>query len=222
MPGRRRRTGPDEATVTLVLERAQYSCEVCDCELGHVRGLDWSLHHRIPRGMGGTTSPVSNSPANLLLVCGSGTTGCHSVIESNRSGARAAGWLLSHGQDPTQVPVLLERGLCWQLLTAEGSYAPAPPEDTGLWCIHLSGPDDLIPMPNRTMADRQADRFNQWWSTYRGERDVLPVLSAEVISWPSAPADHAEALAELRADDPDGWLQEPATPETPRVAHRSL
>jgi hypothetical protein len=148
--------------VDLVLERAQYSCEVCDGELGHVRGLHWSLHHRVPRGMGGTTSPMANSPANLLLVCGSGTTGCHAVIEHNRSGARAAGWLLSHGQDPLQVPVLLERGLRWQLLTAEGSYAPVPPEDTGQWCVYITGMDDLIPMPDRAMAERRATHFNQW------------------------------------------------------------
>jgi hypothetical protein len=147
------------------------------------------------------------------------------VIEHNRSGARAAGWLLSHGQDPAQVPVLLERGLRWQLLTAEGSYAPVPPEDTGQWCVYITGMDDLIPMPDRAMAERRATHFNQWSEEYQKQRDPSrdwPVPRAEVKPWPYAPADHAEALAELRDDDPDGWLLEPATPETPRVAHRSF
>ena len=60
-----------------------------------------NVHHRRPRGQGG-----SNDPANLLHLCGSGTTGCHGYIESNRTVARANGWLLEFGQDPRIVPVI--------------------------------------------------------------------------------------------------------------------
>jgi len=30
------------------------------------------------------------------------------------------------------------------------------------WCVHVVGPDDLIPMPDRATAERAADRFNDW------------------------------------------------------------
>lgn len=67
-----------------ILIRANFVCEFC----GHNRSKDslgyWSVHHRRPRGMGGSKDPLTNSPLNLLLLCGSGTTGCHGYFESNR------------------------------------------------------------------------------------------------------------------------------------------
>jgi hypothetical protein len=126
-PARRRGTGPDQATVDLVLERANYSCEVCDQGLGHIRGLDWSIHHRIPRGMGGTWDEDINLPSNLLLVCGSGTSGCHGMVEANREVSHRAGWLVKRDPNPSQVPVLIERGLTWVYLTDDGFYRAATP-----------------------------------------------------------------------------------------------
>ncbi len=37
-----------------------------------------SQHHVLPRGQGG-----DDDPANLVSLCGSGTTGCHGLIEAN-------------------------------------------------------------------------------------------------------------------------------------------
>jgi hypothetical protein len=54
----------------------------------------YSLHHRKPRGMGGTKDPRSDDPRNLIHLCGSGTTGCHGYVESNRALAYTTGWLL--------------------------------------------------------------------------------------------------------------------------------
>ncbi len=54
----------------------------------------YSLHHRKPRGMGGTKDPRSDDPRNLIHLCGSGTTGCHGLIESHRAQAYETGWLL--------------------------------------------------------------------------------------------------------------------------------
>lgn len=122
MSTRRKATGPSDAVVELVLERASYSCEVLGCEMGDRRGLDWSIHHRAPRQMGGTRDPRYNSPSNLLVVCGSGTHGCHGLIESHRLGAYAAGWLVRRGQDPARMPVVI-RGEGLVLLTPDGRYA---------------------------------------------------------------------------------------------------
>lgn len=60
--------------------------------------------------MGGSRDPKIHSPANLLLLCGSGTTGCHGWVESNRAEARDLGLLLYRAQDPVQIPVQLRYG----------------------------------------------------------------------------------------------------------------
>lgn len=102
---RRRSTGPTPAVRALVVERAGGACELCREPLGDV----WSLHHRLPRRMGGTRRGWINSPSNLLAVCGTGTTGCHGYIEIHRVEALGCGWLLPDGQHPDQVSVLLPR-----------------------------------------------------------------------------------------------------------------
>lgn len=66
-----------------------------------------SLHHRKPRGMGGSRDPRSFDPRNLVLVCGSGTTGCHGWIESHRDVARSEGWLLRSLDDLDQPLITL-------------------------------------------------------------------------------------------------------------------
>jgi hypothetical protein len=53
---------------------------------------------------------MSNSPANILLLCGSGTEGCHGWVESNRADAYAQGLLLHQGDDPCEMPVTLRYG----------------------------------------------------------------------------------------------------------------
>lgn len=60
--------------------------------------------------MGGSRDPVTNSPANLLYLCGSGTEGCHGWVESHRSESYADGLLLYRNDDPMEMPVRLRRG----------------------------------------------------------------------------------------------------------------
>ena len=107
----RRGTGPSTRTKQLVTDRAGYCCEICGLALHD--GLVWreahSFHHRRPRGMGGTRDKAANSPANLLLLCGSGVTGCHGRIERERSTAYIYGWLVRQGDDPAQAPVWVWR-----------------------------------------------------------------------------------------------------------------
>jgi hypothetical protein len=119
-------TGPHRDVVEAVLERDQHSCVVCAENLHGTRGRDWSIHHRRPRGMGGTHWAGSNGLANLMLVCGSGTTGCHGVIESHRAGAIEGGWLVLSSTDPATVALLIKRDR-WCYLTADGRYSDDPP-----------------------------------------------------------------------------------------------
>lgn len=111
-----RRTGPTPQVRELVRARAGSSCERCGMAL-----RTGNIHHRKPRGMGGTTDPAANSPANLMLVCGSGTTGCHGWIESHRQEALTEGWLVPRTADPEGSPVRVW-GAGWAQLRADGHY----------------------------------------------------------------------------------------------------
>jgi 5-methylcytosine-specific restriction protein A len=116
----RRSTGPTAAVVALVLERDRWSCVRCGRSIaGGERGRDWSVQHRIPRGMGGSRDERLNQPANLLVLCGSGVTLCHGGIESNRTAALAGGYLLHRIQEPTEVLVNATEG--WVLFDNDGN-----------------------------------------------------------------------------------------------------
>ena len=99
-----RATGPSRKTRRLVIDRDGGVCRMCG-------RAGTNVHHRRPRGMGGTRDPETNSPANLVLLCGSGTTGCHGWIESHRAEAMAAGWLVSKWADPSTTPIKTSRGV---------------------------------------------------------------------------------------------------------------
>lgn len=116
----RRDTGPTPAQRALVAERAAYACELCGRALVEADGgwvVTHSFHHRQARGMGGSSRPDVNSPANILLLCGTGTTGCHGFVEAHRTSAEAEGWLVRHGQDPAAVEVTV-------LAVIDGMFAP--------------------------------------------------------------------------------------------------
>jgi 5-methylcytosine-specific restriction protein A len=93
----------------LVRGRDKHACARCGTACPPGTG---SLHHRRPRGAGGSRSPLTNDPANLVLLCGTGTTGCHGLLESHRTTAYAAGWLLRQWQNPLTEPVY--RHGAWQ------------------------------------------------------------------------------------------------------------
>ena len=100
-------------TRSIVANRAGGVCERC--------GRHWgsNVHHRKPRGMGGTRDPQANSPANLVLLCGSGTFGCHGEVESNRAKAYMDGWLVRRADDPELIPLVMRSGRTFRL-DAEG------------------------------------------------------------------------------------------------------
>lgn len=78
----------------LVFTRDEGCCAHCGTAITGDRGRDWSVHHRRPRGSGGSSLEWVNRAANLVLLCGSGTTGCHGWVESHRDDARDAGFLV--------------------------------------------------------------------------------------------------------------------------------
>jgi 5-methylcytosine-specific restriction protein A len=105
MRTKRRNTGPSPETRQAVMERDGFQCVRCGNVVSGEPGRDFSLQHRIPRGMGGSRDPRLNLPSNLILLDGSGTTGCHGEVESHRADAETDGYLVPRTLHPTEVPV---------------------------------------------------------------------------------------------------------------------
>ncbi len=122
-----RNTGPTAATRKIVYERARGLCERC----GQPIAQQFSIHHRLARGMGGTKDPSANSPSNLVLLCGSATTpdGCHTTVERFRQAAITTGWIVPRTADPARTPVKFPTGR-WYLLNPDGTLTPTSRPET--------------------------------------------------------------------------------------------
>lgn len=116
-------SSPSQAIREIVYARSGGRCELCGRS-----AYGGSVHHRRARGMGGTKSKWVNLPANLLVVCGSGTSGCHGKIESYREMGYRAGWLLRWGEEPEHAAFVDSSGRWWRL-DNEGGKREVPRDD---------------------------------------------------------------------------------------------
>lgn len=82
--------------------------------------------------MGGTKRVDVNAPQNLLLLCGSGVTGCHGWAESHRRDAIKAGIILYDRDDPLEHPFEDKHGNWWLLTAAGTKHATNPRADSGV------------------------------------------------------------------------------------------
>lgn len=89
--------------------RAKGRCEVCGARMS-----TGQIHHRQPRGMGGTRNDGKASAANGLWV----HPMCHTRIEMYRERGLLRGWLVKQTDDPLTVAVKLWDG--WWLLDDDG------------------------------------------------------------------------------------------------------
>jgi hypothetical protein len=116
-------------TVKAAWQREHGACFRCRMGLrfelrGAVYAGGWSAHHRKPRGRGGSRNPMVSSVANCLVLCGTGTTGCHGWVERNRSLALEQGYLIplnatTPEYEPAAVRIRSASG-GWWLLTENG------------------------------------------------------------------------------------------------------
>lgn len=90
--------------------------------------------------MGGSRQIDTNLPANLILVHGSGTTGCHGLMESQREKAIRRGFNIRQGLTPTEVPVFVLRMWTegWFRLDNFGNRTLVPSADAVEY-MHLIG-----------------------------------------------------------------------------------
>lgn len=102
-----RRTGPSREVREAVMKRDKWRCVRCGRD---VTSYGANFQHRKPRGMGGTRDASINKPSNGIVLCGSGTTGCHGWVETHRAESHEAGWSIPWWQDPLEVPVLYPDG----------------------------------------------------------------------------------------------------------------
>lgn len=73
--------------------------------------------------MGGTNRPETNYASNLMALCGTGITGCHGYLESNRNEAFDYGFIVPQFEMPNTVIVkTFTNG--WVHLNDDGSYTP--------------------------------------------------------------------------------------------------
>ncbi len=111
-------TGFKPAVVQQIGQRDHGMCALCGRRVWGERGVQWHVHHRLPRAMGSSKKPHVNAAANGLLLHAS----CHGWVESNRSTARARGLIVLHGKHlPADVPVWHAAHDSWVLLADDGS-----------------------------------------------------------------------------------------------------
>lgn len=101
------------------MTRDGYACIIC-------AGRDRvTRQHILPRGMGGTSRPAT--AAHSIVLCGSGTTGCHGLVEREGRAERWSydlGYLLEHGRDlPVTHTVWYHRDRTWYELFPSGVAA---------------------------------------------------------------------------------------------------
>lgn len=69
-----------------------------------------------------------------------------------------------------------------------------------LWCVHVTGADDLYAEPSHAAAVSKADELNRAvWSRPSAPDDVMCFAYADV--WPWSDEQHAEAMKEESAEE---------------------
>ena len=107
-------------------KRDGYACVRCGISLTVTSG---SRHHRQRRRDGGHTT------SNLILLCGSGTTGCHGWAHAHPTNAHAAGYIVpaTGRATPEVIPVLVYwpgaepfQSHVWVILDGDGNRHTIP------------------------------------------------------------------------------------------------
>jgi len=107
-------TGFSNEVRQLIRDRAEGVCEIQAVCQGRAAST-WQIHHRRPRGMGGSKRPETNMAACGLGVCGD----CHRLAESQREISYANGWLVKQQHNPADIAVLYRHR--WVLLDNDGN-----------------------------------------------------------------------------------------------------
>lgn len=124
-----RQKEPTGHVKTLVDFRDAWRCFTCGRSLAATSG---SRHHRQLRRHG------DHSPANLILLCGSGTTGCHGEVHDHPARARTLGLIVLSFASPESVPAWSDWRREWVLLDI-GGQATVVETDEALEMLEATG-----------------------------------------------------------------------------------
>lgn len=72
-----------------------------------------------------------------------------------------------------------------------------------LWCVNVTGPDDVIATASRQEAISASMWFNQWWITNIADKGLSPddpTMWAIPARWPWSAESHAEDVAKRKPD----------------------
>lgn len=105
-------------------KRAGSRCEICGRPYCNGRRVD-NAHHRRNQSQGGP-----DVLSNLLLLCGSGTSGCHGDVTLHPAWAVKNGYTV-HGTETPPGKVRARLRGRWVLLGDDGSVTPLP--RVGAW-----------------------------------------------------------------------------------------
>lgn len=84
-------TGFPKRVEDRIITRDQGCCARCGRHVvTAIRGRDWAIHHRRPRGIGGTGLGWVNEAGNGVVLCAR----CHWEVEMHRTKATEAGFLV--------------------------------------------------------------------------------------------------------------------------------
>ncbi|CAH0253756.1 hypothetical protein [Microbacterium sp. Bi128] len=120
-----------DAVVDLIWERDRGCCALCGVGLVWERRGEpfggWSVQHREARKQGGAKGrPWVARAANGVVLCGTGTTGCHGDVEHHSDNVKPV-WGFSVSalgiRRPVEVP-LRHAALGWVLLNDAGGWEP--------------------------------------------------------------------------------------------------
>jgi 5-methylcytosine-specific restriction protein A len=100
---------PDWPAARAVALRRDRSCRRC----AHPTATD--VHHRIARGMGGTSDPERHHITRLVSLCRS----CHRWVHDHPTDATREGWTVRRGGDCAVIPIRTEAGVL--RLTGDGA-----------------------------------------------------------------------------------------------------
>lgn len=118
----------------LITARSMCNCEAMIADVCVQRAT--TIHHRLPRGMGGSRKALINKASNGIAVCDR----CHDAIESRREWSYDNGFLVRRGCLPEQERIWWRCGFArnrqgkwekqWCLLTDDGFVHRTYTEDT--------------------------------------------------------------------------------------------
>lgn len=89
-------SAPPRRNVELVRQRDEGRCVRCGAWGGNV-------HHRMMRSQ--APKDAVHRVENMIVLCGSGVTGCHGWVHAHPRESYESGWLVRSWQSPLEEPV---------------------------------------------------------------------------------------------------------------------